>query len=241
MELPLCSQCGAAPGSRQELECRFCGAILPWEIWDEISRERIQIVEAEATSLLGAMVAVERSPEFRKAVGPLRRLRRRRLRKMRDRLATNQSAQPNQSISPGAALFLGLVLVIVWAADTVTESRRALAFTAAAALTVLAMVIIFLRSRLPKKRRRKRRRIRGSIVPFGVLAVSPPQLLPHMTDELRRKVTLYFLSENQRVLIAKCDLELAPGQVGFGRIRGMYLETFRAMQTVPVHPQGEET
>lgn len=242
IELPLCGECGAAPRSRQELECQFCGAVLPWEIWDDISRERVEVVETEATSLLGAIVAVERSAEFRKAAGPMRRIRRRRLRQMRDRLAMGRSTRPSQDVPPGVILAFGAILLLSALGGAITSISLHAALMITGVLTLVALGLLWLRRRFRppiKKRKRTKRRRRRSLVPFGVLAVSRPQLFAGMPEGLRRKATLYFVSGNQRVVVTDPDVELIPGQVGYGAIRGLYLDSFHRMHDVPVHPKVE--
>ena len=52
LQLPRCAECGAPIRSREDETCSYCGAALPWELWDEISNRRIELVEVDALSFL---------------------------------------------------------------------------------------------------------------------------------------------------------------------------------------------
>jgi len=64
---PLCQGCGAAPTSREEEACRFCGTVLSWADFDLLSRKRVVLRDASAEVVDAALWKVETSPEFLEA------------------------------------------------------------------------------------------------------------------------------------------------------------------------------
>ena len=60
VDLPSCVQCGAAP-EKGGPDCAYCGAVLPWELWDEPSNRRVEITPVQETVLDEALERARRS------------------------------------------------------------------------------------------------------------------------------------------------------------------------------------
>ncbi|MGB0332421.1 MAG: hypothetical protein ACPGPE_11470, partial [Planctomycetota bacterium] len=55
-DFPLYVSCGAAPTSRKEESCRFCGAVLPWADFDLRSRRRLVLGFMAASAFLSMWI-----------------------------------------------------------------------------------------------------------------------------------------------------------------------------------------
>lgn len=61
VDLPSCVPCGAAPEKRGEPDCACRGAVLPWELWDELSKRRVELTPVQETVLDEALERARRS------------------------------------------------------------------------------------------------------------------------------------------------------------------------------------
>lgn len=62
VDLPYRVQCGAAPSPRGQSNCDFCGAVLPWELWDELSRARVEVTPVDEAAIARADACAPRPP-----------------------------------------------------------------------------------------------------------------------------------------------------------------------------------
>ena len=166
-----CMECSAAPTSRREKSCRYCGAVLPWDQWDELARSRVEVVVTEAQSLEGALARVRRSPRFRRRNRTARRTRARRLRSYRRRVAANTSGRRRYAGDDlgGVAVVGALPLAAIFAVGVSFSSPL---------LGALVVVLVALgvwivtrganRDRARKKRRRWRRSGLTAVLPVAV-------------------------------------------------------------------------
>jgi hypothetical protein len=102
LQLPRCAECGASIRSRDDDEYRFCGTVLPWELWDEISSTRIELVEVDTLTFEAAIHQVERSRELAGKVV------REKLKEMRMRPKLRRVTEDGVEVGP--ILALGLVV-----------------------------------------------------------------------------------------------------------------------------------
>lgn len=231
LQLPRCAECGAPIRSREDETCSYCGAALPWELWDEISNRRIELVEVDALSFEAAIYRVERSREF--AGASLRATRARRRGRPRPP-RTDEHGNVVQEASAEAALAFvgGFVLMVV--VIILTKGRGLSWLIAPAAYGALLSAIQWRkRSRAWERFRRKRRasRERGRSVPIaaGVLEVGPPrEHATHPERERVRTVVLHTL-KGEHLVVAPEELAIEAGDVGIATVRGVELAAFQTM------------
>lgn len=233
LQLPRCAECGAPVRSREEGTCRFCGTVLAWELWDEISAVRIELVEAEVRGFEGAIYAVERS----KALAGARLREKRAMRKaLPDR--PDSSGETNH-MSPGAAvLVLATFPLTIWAGASLAGMVGGLAaFFAHAGFAGWLDARGYGQKARAYRAARDRYHAGGKVqlLAAGVLRVEEPAVHGDGAQAREaRAVVLHTAKGDQHVALAAPDAKLAPGDVGIARLRGVELEAFEVRDHAPV-------
>lgn len=231
LQLPRCAECGAPIRSRDDENCGYCGSITPWELWDEISDRRIELVETDVLSFEAAIYRVERSTEF--AGASLRATRaRRRGRPRPPRTDEHGNIVAEASAETVLAFAGGFVLMVL---AIVLSKGRGLSWIIApvAYAALLAAIQWRKRSHAWERFRRKRRasRERRPSVPLaaGVLEISAPR--EHTTSpELGRvRIVVLHTLRGEHLVVAPEDLTIEAGDVGIATVRGVDLAAFQAM------------
>ena len=218
VDLPNCVQCGAAPTKRGEPECAYCGAVLPWELWDELSKRRVEITPVQETALDEALQRARRS-----ASNPASRIRSRirRMRRRRERARTAATEADEETQRTAVLVYCGLFGIWALASWAIEQP---------VAGTILIVVLggafwVFAKSKgrredaVRVRRRRALRRHGEARIAASVLAVSQPELTPGTETHWRRVVTLHVGRGHQRVLLAVISLNGADGDAREVQVR----------------------
>ncbi|MEE2940252.1 MAG: zinc ribbon domain-containing protein [Planctomycetota bacterium] len=231
VDLPNCVQCGAAPTKRGEPACAYCGAVLPWELWDELSKRRVEVTPVQETALDQALQRAQRS-----ASGPISRARSRIQRMRRRRRRANAVAAETYRDRRRVEGLVGFCAFGVFAlASWVIEQPVA----GTIGVVVIGGVVWSLvktngrRSGATRVGRRRGLRRHGEArVAASVLAVSQPELTPGTETHWRRVVTLHVGRGHQRVLLASADVGVRAGDTGIANVLGNELVGFRVHENV---------
>ena len=234
LRFPDCAECGASIRSHDDDACPFCDTVIPLELWDEISENRIQLIEADALSFEAAVYRVERSDAF--AGEKLRaRRRRRRLRPKRPKPDAQGNVRTPATAETLLAFVGGGILTVI---GVILLRGHGLALLIPFAYAGLLATVQW-RQRSREDRRFANKRARyfqgGHSYPLavGVLEVTPPQTHGSGDDARRaRTVVLYTAKGDQHVLLASPESELSPGDVGIATVRGIDLVTFAVQDQV---------
>lgn len=231
VDLPNCVQCGAAPTKRGEPECAYCGAVLPWELWDELSKRRVEITPVQETALDEALQRARRS-----ASNPASRIRSRirRMRRRRERARTAATEADEETQRTAVLVYCGLFGIWALASWAIEQP---------VAGTILIVVLggafwVFAKSKgrredaVRVRRRRALRRHGEARIAASVLAVSQPELTPGTETHWRRVVTLHVGRGHQRVLLAGADVGIRAGDTGVANVFGNELVGFRVHENV---------
>lgn len=244
VDLPNCVQCGAAPEERRQLECAYCGAVLPWELWDELSKRRVEVTPVQETALDEALERARRS-----AASPgsrirsrIRRMRRRRERRQREGARAAATGGDMEEQLVGVLLILGFFVILAFA--TLVIEHPVAGAIGMVVIVVTAWGVVKVNGRRQDstrvKRRRSLRRQGESRVAASVLAVSQPELTPGTETHWRRVVTLHVSRGHQRVLLADAEVGVRAGDTGIAKVFGNELVGFRVHENVVESP-GEGT
>ena len=230
LQLPRCAECGAPIRSREDETCSYCGAALPWELWDEISNRRIELVEVDTLSFEAAIYRVERSREF--AGASLRATRARRRGRPRPP-RTDEHGNVVQAASAETALafvggFVLMVVVIIltkgrglsWLiapAPTAPSSPRSSGASAAAHGSVSGG------SEGPPGSGEG-----ASPSPRACWRSAPARARAAPSASEVRTVVLHTL-KGEHLVVASEDLAIEAGDVGIATVRGVELAAFQIM------------
>lgn len=234
LQLPRCAECGASIKSRDDENCRFCGALLPWELWDEISNQRIELVETDALSFEAAIYRVERSQEF--AGASLRATRARRRDRPRPPRTDEHGNLVGEVDAETVLAFVGgFVLMVV--AIILSKGRGPAWIIAPLAYAAMLATVQWRKRKKAWERFRKKRkasRERGLSIPMaaGILEIGPPREHAKSPDRGRVRTVVLHTLKGEHLLVAPEDLEIAAGDVGIATVRGVDLPAFQAMSKV---------
>lgn len=231
LQLPRCGECNASIRSRDDDACPYCGTLYSWELWDEISSLRVELVEADAATLEAAIFRVERSDELAGQV--VRESARRRRRRPR-RPDPSRDGRPVTlssvlfafggffvAVLGGGALDgmrgMGIGLVVFFAVSAIVEGRR--------------------QSKRMTEYHEKRRAFHAEErvvhLAAGALEVTAPTLHGEGADRRRaRTVLLHTSTGDQHVCLAEPDATVAPGDIGIATLRGLDLVGFDAKSRI---------
>lgn len=233
VDLPYCIQCGAAPEARHQLNCAFCGAVLPWELWDELSRERVEITPVDEASI---EAAIERAERFATSRRPRSARRLRRLRDLRRQRRDKRRVQEAEGEEQAVGLAIGAGLFLLFGMGSLIAKHPLiglLVLTAIGGGVWLVVRSIRARRRGQDARARRSTRRNGRVqLPASVLTVGQPELTPGTETHWRRVVTLYVRRGHQRVLHADADVEVRAGDTGVASVLGNELIDFHAHENV---------
>ena len=228
LRFPNCGECGASIRSHDDEVCPFCGAALPWELWDEISARRIELVEADALTFEAAIYRVERSDAYAGQKLRARRARMR-LRPKRPKLDAQGNIQTPATAEATLAVVGGGVLTIL---AIILMRGNGLALLVPIMYGALLATLEWRKRQRTEERLAKKRKayfLGGHSFPLaaGVLEVAAPATHGEGDDAKRaRAVVLHTAKGDQHVLLAPTDLEIEPGQVGIATVRGLDLLSF---------------
>lgn len=232
IELPCCTQCGAAPRSRRQPSCHYCGAVLPWEVWDELSKHRLEVTRVEARELEDALEEAGR-PGGR---APHRSAARRRLRRLRRRMPHRDPNGGGGGLDPAGAFAIGAYIAIPAGLIFLQRASQDHFFATFIGLLVLALAAAIWSQSAGRKARRRRSareriaRSHGSRhVKSAVLAVSPPRVVPGTEATWQRAVTLFTAGRRQIVVLAGDDVQLEAGDLGIASLFGTSLVAFERL------------
>ena len=211
-DFPLCEGCGAAPASRGEEVCRFCGTELSWAEFDLRSKRRFAVDEARSgwpSRAKAALLRVEASPEFRSA----------------NRVREVHSDDPYESILMTLQSVPGLIIVSIGAVLSflgyLHQGREPVGLLPGAWFTFLALMVA-----RRAKGSRLRRDLPTSGVAIAVMTVTPnPPGAPTVTVRLAEDRTQEFSLE--------ASDDLRPGDVGLAYTRGSRILRVQVTEHVP--------
>ncbi|MEM8713011.1 MAG: hypothetical protein AAGG01_18825 [Planctomycetota bacterium] len=234
-DYPCCSQCGAAPTSRDDEYCRFCSAPLPWAEYDLRSR-RVMVV-VSTSSMEEALQKVERSEAFMRARLRVERLQRTQgsIRVRRSRRGARSSAgavDESESDSVGHALVLGFAAFL--GAVKIAGSGVWGFLLIGAVLSGLALWGTRSFSRSEHRSRRRLRRQRKSVVAVGIAELGPPKPASKDGSEFVRKVHCRTSRGGVRRLVADVHKDLHTGDVGIAHTQGRRLLSFDRIEHIGV-------
>ncbi len=238
-DFPLCRGCGAAPSSRKEEACRFCGTVLSWADFDLRSRRRVVLKEVPADVMDAALSRVEKSLEFHRASAGRRRVKRRlqefRRASRRDRelrYRTGHDAELAMTLSEATQTPAGLAVLLIGGGFTAV-----LAFTADSMATMCAGVFTLLAlsgMNSAGNRRRRRSGATGShahwATPMGVLGVGPPETLGRLRRRRARRITARLPRQRTREFTVGVEEDMHAGDVGVAYVRGDRIFRFKVME-----------
>lgn len=233
VDLPYCIQCGAAPEKRRQLNCSYCGAVLPWELWDELSKRRVKITAVEEDEIETALAQARRSASAGRSRS---RARIRRMRKLRWRRSPRDRTQTMNHEDQSTMNLVILGLVVLGGLATLLQRQPVLGAFLVLGLCFAAWMFFrafSARQNERKVRRRRAERRNGQArVAASVLAVSQPELTPGTDSHWMRVITLHVARGRQRVLLAKADVGVRAGDTGVASVLGNELVDFRVHQNV---------
>lgn len=211
-DFPLCEGCGAAPASRGEEVCRFCGTELSWAEFDLRSKRRFAVDEARSgwpSRAKAALLRVEASPEFRSA----------------NRVREVHSDDPYESILMTLQGVPGLIIVSIGAVLSflgyLHQGREPVGLLPGAWFMFLALMVA-----RRAKGSRLRRDLPTSGVAIAVMTVTPnPPGAPTVTVRLAEDRTQEFSLE--------ASDDLRPGDVGLAYTRGSRILRVQVTEHVP--------
>lgn len=233
VDLPYCVQCGAAPKKRRQPSCAYCGAVLPWELWDELSKRRVEITPVQETALENAMARARRSASAPRARS---RARIRRMRSLRRR-ENRYHRTPKQDEADQTVMTFIMGGLVVLAGMGMLLSRypiigSVVVLVVAQTAWLISRAVTSRRHERTVRRRRAKRRHGEARIAASVLAVSQPELTPGTESHWQRIVTLHVSRGHQRVLLAKADVGIRAGDTGVASVLGNELVDFRVHENV---------
>ncbi|MEM9379850.1 MAG: hypothetical protein AAGB93_07850 [Planctomycetota bacterium] len=231
LKLPRRGECNASIRSRDDDACPYCGTVYPWELWDEISSLRVELVEADAATFEAATFRVERSNELAGKV--LRESSKRRRRRPRRPDASREG--PPVTL-PSVLFAFGGFFVAVLGGGAV-DGMRGMMLGLVAFVTVSAVVEGRRQARRMAEYHDKRRTFRAEEkvvhVAAGALEVTAPATHGQGAQRRRaRTVLLHTSTGDQHVCLATPDASVTPGDIGIATLRGMDLVDFDAKSRV---------
>ncbi len=234
-DFPTCSQCGAAPISRDQESCRFCSTLLSWSEYDLRSRRVVVLVPAE--SMEDAISKVEGSAEFRRASlggkGSDRSDRQRSGRRRRQSKPKRSSLTVDDDLAAQGIALSAIMLGPIMAAIVHFAGAGWIQFLLVGA--VASAFAIWGARRSSKTQERKWRSAipkRSSILAAGILELGSPRAKSQRDRTLVRDVTLLARRGRKRKVIADVSLDLHAGDVGIAMTLGRSMRTFRQMAFV---------
>lgn len=223
LELPDCDKCGAAIQSRSHEHCPYCGAVLPWELWDEICRSQVELIEVDERQVQRRLFEIEQSEAFKVAEFQASRSRRRRIRlKGSIRRPGGGAADDLGLIAAGLTVLASVFLWLMLRQPIVFALPVAVGGAIAAART----------RRIRKRRAGRRDRGRSAArrvfktLACVVLEVTPPRRHHPQDERPTRRVVLGTSSGKERIVVVDADSTIAPAELGIAQLSGMRLVDF---------------
>lgn len=235
-DYPNCSQCGGAPTSRDEENCRFCSAPLPWSEYDLRSRRAVVLVPSR--SMDDAVLRVETTPEFHRATLERRGVKTRHRRARRRRREQREHGAHGVTYDEDDATLhwivcgvLVLPMAIFWGGQFVMQSP---VYMAIAVLVIAGLAVWGARQSATTSTRNWRR-----VVPktrraeaAGILELGPPRAVSRRRDDMVRDVTLRLNRRRTKTFPADVELDLHAGDVGIARFRGGRMDGFERLEFI---------
>ena len=244
LRLPRCAECGASIRARADEVCGYCGSLLPWEVWDELSKVRVDVVECDLRSFEDALERVEQSPRFFRAAraarrrGAIVRVRtKRRVRRRRARGEASAESAPDEMAVVGGWLILVYVIATVAWFPWLLTAVIVVFFLAAGAFAVHVRKSRARSAEAAVKRRnrakgRNRRKGPLSVCAVGVLHAGPIERHAARPEGLWRSVALLTSRTDHMLCLADPRLALLPGECGIAWLNGVDLVRFEALERV---------
>lgn len=221
VQLPGCSECGASIRTRADESCPYCGTLLPWELWDELCRTKVEVVRLDHRSLGERLRALETSVEFVR----LRRKVDRQGERRRRRMDGARARRADTEVAAASVLGVGLVAVQLWrsgATPWILGLPFAVAWAALATVRHRAS-----RRRDGRRARRRRRRPRATqVLSAVVLEVGPARHHDGSGPSPTRRVVLGTARDEEHVAIADARFDVAPGTLGIALMDGLRVMAF---------------
>jgi len=240
-DFPLCGGCGAAPSSREEEACRFCGTVLTWAEFDLRSRRRVVLKEVESEAMDAALRRVEKSLEFHRASAGRREIKRRfqRFRRAsrakRERLShdtTSGDAELVMTAFEAAKTPAGAGVLVVGVGVSVLLGLTSGPLPAMCAVLFTLLALSGFNAAGNRSRRRTGVPGRHShwAAPMGILELGPPESFGRVRRRRGRRVTARLLRHRTREFTVGVDEDLHAGDVGVAYLRGDRIFRFKVQE-----------